>query len=299
MGRTKSNDTGTKQGKSEEGIGHEFLARPTSSVYTGPSFPSHVTTSVRLTKSNQKSSMHINVQLKHERGNTEAKILIDSGAEGLLIDKQFCQEKGITQKKLDTPIPIFNIDGSANEGGFITTKACLLMRMTNTEGDYHDEQCELLATNLGGENIILGMDWLHKHNPQINWVKNCLTFSSCAASCITSRPKITTTAERLTQPGCKKISYAKMEDQPNNLEEEDNFFTEFYEDWYNKDPFEMDPSKAIQLRSTHNKSQELAEATNKKKDVRTTEEIVPKYVLKHFAKIFSQEASQRLPEHSP
>ena len=90
-----------------------------------------------------------------------------------------------------------------------------------------------------------------------------------------------------------------MEDQPNNLEEEDNFFTEFYEDWYNKDPFEMDPSKAIQLRSTHNKSQELAEATNKKKDVRTIEEIVPKYVLKHFAKIFSQEASQQLPEHSP
>ena len=53
----------------------------------------------------------------------------------------------------------------------------------------------------------------------------------------------------------------------------------------------MDPSKAIQLRSTHNKSQELAEATKKKKDERTIEEIVPKYVLKHFAKIFSQEAS--------
>ena len=141
--------------------------------------------------------MHINVQLKHEKGNTEAKILIDSGAEGLLIDKQFCLKKGIKLKKIDIPIPVFNVDRSANEGGFITTKACLLMRMTSEEGDYHDEQCELLTTNLGGENIILGTDWLHKHNPQINWVKNCLTFSLYATLCIISRPKITITAKKL------------------------------------------------------------------------------------------------------
>ena len=63
------------------------------------------------------------------------------------------------------PISVFNVDRLANKGGFITKKACLLMRMTNTEEDYHDEQCELLATNLGGENIILGTDWLYEHNP--------------------------------------------------------------------------------------------------------------------------------------
>ena len=171
--------------------------------------------------------------------------------------------------------------------------------MTNTKGDYHDEQCELLVTNLGGEDVILGMDWLHEHNPQINWVKNCLTFSSCSTSCIISRPKVTIMAEKLTRPGHKKINYATIEDEPEDLGEEDNFFTEFYEAWYNEDPFEIDSAGTIQLRSTHNKSQELAEATNKKKDVRTTEEIVPKYVLKRFAKIFSQEASQQLPEHSP
>ena len=269
-------------------------------MYVGSSHPSSVTTSVRLTKSNQKSSMHINIQLKHEKGNTEAKVLIDSGAEGLLIDKQFCKKNGIKLKEINTPIPIFNVGGSANEGGSITKKACLLMRMTNADGDYHDEQCELLATSLGGEDIILGTDWLHEHNPQINWVKNCLIFSSCVTTCIISRPKITITAERLTRPGHKKaIHYTKIEDKPEDQEEENDFFAEFYEEWYNEDPFEVDSSGAIKLRSTHNKSQELAEAANKKKDIRTTEEIVPKYVLKHFAKIFSQEASQRLPEHSP
>ena len=179
------------------------------------------------------------------------------------------------------------MDGSANEEGFITEKACLLMRMMNMERDYHDEQCKLLATNLGGEDIILGMDWLHEHNPQINWVKNCLTFVSCTTMCIISQPRITITAERLTRPGYKKtINYTKIEDEPEDLEEE-NFFAEFYKDWYNEDPFELDSLGAIQLRSTHNKSQELAEAANKKKDIQTMEEIVPKYFLKHFAKIFS------------
>ena len=74
---------------------------------------------------------------------------------------------------------------------------------------------------------------------------------------------------------------------------------EFYEDWYSESPFEIDSLGAIQLQSTHSRSQELAEAANKKKDMRMTEEIVPKYVLKWFEKIFSQEASQQLPKHSP
>ena len=102
--------------------------------------------------------MCINIQLKQGDGNTEARILIDLGTEGLLIDKQFCQKKGIKLKKITMPIPIFNIDGSANEGGVIINKACLLIRMTNSEGDYYNEQYKLLVTNLGGENIILGTD---------------------------------------------------------------------------------------------------------------------------------------------
>ncbi|ETW74709.1 hypothetical protein HETIRDRAFT_18612, partial [Heterobasidion irregulare TC 32-1] len=74
-------------------------------------------------------------------------------------------------------IPVFNVDGIANKGGKIMDKACLLIRMMNNKGDYHDEQCKLLTTNLEGENIILETDWLHEHNPQIDWIKNCLTFS--------------------------------------------------------------------------------------------------------------------------
>ncbi|ETW86531.1 hypothetical protein HETIRDRAFT_17926, partial [Heterobasidion irregulare TC 32-1] len=54
--------------------------------------------------------------------------LINSGAEGLLIDKQFCLDNNILMQKINKPIPVFNVDGTANDGGKITDKACLLMR---------------------------------------------------------------------------------------------------------------------------------------------------------------------------
>ncbi|ETW79950.1 hypothetical protein HETIRDRAFT_49154, partial [Heterobasidion irregulare TC 32-1] len=122
---------------------------------------------------------------------TEAKILIDSGAKELLIGKQFCQKQKIPLQKIDRFIPVFNIDGMANEGGKITDKTCLLIRMTNDKGDYHNKQCELLVTNLERENVILETGWLYEHNLQIDWVKNCLMFSSCTAMCIVSQSKFT------------------------------------------------------------------------------------------------------------
>ncbi|ETW87777.1 hypothetical protein HETIRDRAFT_41618, partial [Heterobasidion irregulare TC 32-1] len=108
-----------------------------------------------------------------------------------LIDKQFCLEKKIPVQKINRPIPVFNVDRTANEGGKIIDKACLLMRIMNKEEDYHNEQCKLLAANLGGENIIIGMDWLHEHNLQINWVKNSLMFLTCATKCLVSWPEFT------------------------------------------------------------------------------------------------------------
>lgn len=35
--------------------------------------------------------------------------------------------------------------------------------------DGFDEWTDFLATNLGGENVILGLPWLRKVNPHINW----------------------------------------------------------------------------------------------------------------------------------
>ena len=43
--------------------------------------------------------MYINVRLKYQRENTEERILVDWGAERLLINKQFYYNKGIRLEK--------------------------------------------------------------------------------------------------------------------------------------------------------------------------------------------------------
>ena len=65
---------------------------------------------------------------------------------------------------LRQPIDLYNIDGSSNQAGRITHFAHLKLTL-----DSFDEWTDFLATKLGGENIILGLPWLCKVNPHINW----------------------------------------------------------------------------------------------------------------------------------
>lgn len=96
------------------------------------------------------------------------------------------------------------------------------------------------------------------------------------------------------------VNYIAIEDEPEGLPEHNNgdieginkFLTTLYDNRHNNSPFKMYLDRAIYLRSTYSKLQELAETANKKKDICIIEEIVPNYILKHFAKVFSQEASQ-------
>jgi len=45
------------------------------------------------------------------------KALLDSGATGSFIDRDFIHSKGINTQTLSCNIPVFNVDGSPNEAG--------------------------------------------------------------------------------------------------------------------------------------------------------------------------------------
>ncbi|KAG2119662.1 uncharacterized protein F5147DRAFT_564018, partial [Suillus discolor] len=47
----------------------------------------------------------------------DLKALLDSGATGCYIDEGFARAKGLTLESLPRPIPVYNADGSHNEGG--------------------------------------------------------------------------------------------------------------------------------------------------------------------------------------
>ena len=66
-----------------------------------------------------------------------------------------------------------NVDGTYNKNGVITERCLIPFRIkdkTMTEWFY--------ITTIGDQDPILGLPWLEKHNPVINWKEKTLEFQS-------------------------------------------------------------------------------------------------------------------------
>jgi hypothetical protein len=117
--------------------------------------------------SNRRFSIPIKVETIE---NTEEfATLIDCRAEGLFINKSIAHKwrKSI----LNSPIKVRNVDGTYNENGAITERCLIPFRIKDkimTKWFY--------VTTLGDQNLILGLPWLEKHNPIINWTEKTLEF---------------------------------------------------------------------------------------------------------------------------
>jgi hypothetical protein len=75
-------------------------------------------------------------------------------------------------RPLTKPIPVYNVDGTANDAGAITDIANIILHYEN-----HSQHTQLAVTCLGKQSLILGYNWLCNHNPEIDWqtkvVKQC------------------------------------------------------------------------------------------------------------------------------
>lgn len=116
--------------------------------------------------------MRIPVQVKVHGQNVLSNALIDSGAEGKFIDSKFVIKHRIPVRKLVTPIPVHNVDGTPNQNGTITHHAFLPLYF----GDKFT-MAFLLVTSLGKEDIILGLPWLKQRNPTINWKEGTISIN--------------------------------------------------------------------------------------------------------------------------
>jgi hypothetical protein len=80
------------------------------------------------------------------------KALLDCGATGLFMDKQFAEKNSFTLQKLDFPVKVRNVDGTWNKGGEITHEVT-----TNVEYQGHQERAMFEICDLGKHELILGM----------------------------------------------------------------------------------------------------------------------------------------------
>ncbi len=111
------------------------------------------------------------------------KALLDSGCTGSTINHAYVLEHQINTKKVAVPIPVYNADGTRNQGRDITEfiELCLTIRE-------HREHIDLVVTNLGKKDIYLRHDWLNHHNSSVNWKTGSIIFSRC--QCVKNHLKL-------------------------------------------------------------------------------------------------------------
>jgi hypothetical protein len=80
---------------------------------------------------NRSCSIRIPVQIVSEEGKTDAKALLDSGAEGIYINASYVKKHQLLLQDLRIPIYPCNVDGTPNKNGAIRHSAILQMEMSN------------------------------------------------------------------------------------------------------------------------------------------------------------------------
>ena len=115
----------------------------------------------------------IPVTIKGRNRSTDTAAMVDSGATGKFVGRSFVAKHQILTHRLVKPIPIRNVDGTGNKAGNITDWCQLRLRA----GTY-DKNTDFLITDLGSEDMILGLPWLREVNPVIDWETGNLTIGA-------------------------------------------------------------------------------------------------------------------------
>jgi len=104
--------------------------------------------------------------------------VLDCGATGSLINRDFVRSKEMNTWTLSHNIPVFNVNGSPNKAGQISEVMDVVLCYKT-----HSERMLLAVSGLGKQSLILGYDWLKDHNPRIDWEKGEVEMTCCPLRC--------------------------------------------------------------------------------------------------------------------
>jgi hypothetical protein len=209
--------------------------------------------------------------------------LLDSGATGCYIDKGFVQAKKINLETLPRSIPVYNADGSHNSNGPIQAVAKFRLQIAD-----HVELCNFAVTNTGKADVIIGFDWLRKHNPLIDWRTGNIVLNRCPSSCLPISGSEELEESCINHPGRLRGE---------NVEEGDRIFVTKIEPECQEDEYWRKVEEKMQqdIRAMGTQSQKLAEEALRVKPGASLSGLIPKY-LEDFAPVFEKASFDRLPE---
>ncbi|KAF9796773.1 hypothetical protein IEO21_10957 [Rhodonia placenta] len=129
--------------------------------------------------------------------------------------------------------------------------------------------------DIGPEDVIIGLDWLCEHNPEIDWESGSLKLSQCPETCSSRKTGQMEQVTTVCNTGVRPTVHRSWEQG-----------------------ITLPGAPQLFVMAGHTYSQLFAEEEIKKKVVKTTKESVPKQ-YHEFLKVFSKEASERLPKRKP
>jgi len=191
--------------------------------------------------------------------------MMDSGATALFISRRFIEGNRIRTYPLPRQIPLFNIDGTKNRAGGISQAAHLRLEIG---GWSHWE--DFLVTDLGPENVVLGLPWLRKVNPNVDWTGGTMKIGADREEGEKSKQHLGST---------KTIATTMLEKvEANRIQRKQ---------WWKEGMLE-EPSEEVWCAAGFTYSTELAGKAGEGKQKRSLEEIIPEE-YQQYAKVFSEE----------
>lgn len=245
--------------------------------------------------------MTIELQTLDDGQKHGSKGLLDCGATGLFVDSEYVKTHQLTTRKLPRPIPVFNIDGTHNEGGYITEEVELLMRYKD-----HKEKAVFAVCSLGKTEFIIGFPWLKEHNPEVDWQSGEINMSRCPPACgILFSAKSAAPTQRITkkkEPRPKPVKVRKplppMVEEVQEEEEDEKKDSEDLEDGDRIFAAFISPPETHQIRAGSTISQRLAEKSMEgRKKMSLNDMVPPQY--RDYSKVFTKESFDELPQRKP
>lgn len=124
----------------------------------------------------------------------QVEALVDSGATLTFINQSLVDENHLVTYDLANLFTVINADRTSNKHGRITEYVREYLEIGS-----HKSKNQLLVTDLGNKAMILGMTFLQKHNPEINWAAGEWKFTRCPDSCSPGAHKMRIVQEQVDE----------------------------------------------------------------------------------------------------